>query len=132
VFSIDVREETLESLDSLKHDLGKYLRMPVAFLPKDASTKDIRDALMMALHQTKSKGGRYESARELWEDFVEKNAHNLNQFAEYTVLRKGVDRAIQWERALQDDALLDQNAITRDLGEVHNQITRLIGAVSDA
>jgi hypothetical protein len=132
VFSLDLKEEKLEALDSLRHDLGKYLRMPIAFLPSESSAKEVREALVMALHQTKSQGGRYESAREIWEAFVAKNAQNLEEIQEYLVLVDVVERAFRWERALEDEELLDQSAITRDLGEVYSQITRLIGEVSDA
>lgn len=38
-------DETMDALLDLSHDLGKYLRLPLALLPVDAGPAEVREAL---------------------------------------------------------------------------------------
>ena len=50
----------------LRHDLGKYLRMPLRMLPEEASEAALREAVGLALRQTRRAASGVRSARELW------------------------------------------------------------------
>ena len=69
---IDSSENSAELLDlllDLKHDLGKYLQLPVAMLPPDAGPQALREALEDALSRTRRRGDRVQGAAEIWENF---------------------------------------------------------------
>ncbi len=132
MYSMDTENPALEALDQLKHDLGKYIRMPVAFLAPDASKQDLKQALEMALLQTRSGGGAAQSAKEIWQDFVTENSSTLEGHIGFTELTSAVEDALAWEVALSDESRLDQAAITRDLGQISVLISSLMRELSDA
>ena len=47
-------DDMLDALYDLKHDLGKYIRMPVAMLPADAPVQELREALHAAIFATRN------------------------------------------------------------------------------
>ena len=130
--SMDTENPVLDALDQLKHDLGKYMRMPVAFLAPDASKDDLKQALEMALLQTRSGGGRTQTAKEIWQDFLVDNSSALEGHIGFTELTSAVESALAWEAALSDESRLDQVAITRDLGKVSVLISSLMQELNDA
>ena len=66
------KEELLDILLDLKHDLGKYLRLPLALLPADASPKEVREALKTGLFSTRKSGVKTTSAQELFDETKDK------------------------------------------------------------
>lgn len=132
MFQMDAEDPVLEALSQLKHDLGKYMRMPVAFLAPDASKEDLKQALEMALFQTRSGAGGTQTAKEIWGAFVTDYASALEGHLGFTELTSSVEEALAWEEALSDETVLDQAAITRDLSQVGVQITCLMGELMDA
>ena len=58
-----------ELLYDLKHDLGKYVQIPVAMLPDNAGKPEIKDALNRALYKTRIAGGKVQSAEQIWQDY---------------------------------------------------------------
>ena len=48
------REALVEALYDLKHDLGKYIRLPVAMLPSDATEGEVASAVMQGVERTRS------------------------------------------------------------------------------
>jgi hypothetical protein len=37
----ELKEELLEALSDLKHDLGKYIKLPVTMLPREADPSEV-------------------------------------------------------------------------------------------
>jgi hypothetical protein len=119
-------DATLDLLLDLKHDLGKYLVLPIALLPGDADASALRAALERALHKTRSTRGVTRSAREIWQDFHEELAALLTPESGLDDLRLAVERALQWERALSTPGPLDRAALERDFHAVQVAIAVLI------
>lgn len=56
-----------EALQIARHDLGKYIALQSRWLPEDASTEEIRAALVADLRGTRRSGAIQEDAWQVWE-----------------------------------------------------------------
>jgi hypothetical protein len=129
-------DDALELLLDLKHDLGKYLLLPLALLPKNADDAALRDALMRALLQTRTRrvpadpnggnGGKHVSAEELWRDAAAELQRSGCAREALARIDAAVQRALAWQHALARQGALDRSAIERDLGAVQSAIAELI------
>jgi len=113
------RDATLaELLDDLRHDLAKYLSLPLRMLPRDADAAALRAALADALLHTRRSAGRSLGARELYAraraQLVEANA----DAARLSALDEAVASALAWEDALTGAAPLPRARIEADLAAV--------------
>jgi hypothetical protein len=120
-----------ETLIDLKHDLGKYLVLPLAMLPRDAAQADVRAALARALLQTRKDRAGTHTARSVWQRFEGELAPALSASPAYAALRAAVERALAWEPRLADEAALERTAIETDLRAVQHAIAALIAEVQD-
>ena len=119
-------DATLDLLLDLKHDLGKYLLLPIALLPSDADAAALHDALERALRKTRSTRGVTRSAREIWQGFQAELADELAPGSGLDDLRVAVERALAWEHALAAHAAIDRGAVERDFAAVQTAIAVLI------
>jgi hypothetical protein len=119
-------DATLDLLLDLKHDLGKYLVLPIALLPSDADASALRAALERALRQTRSSRGVTRSAREIWHGFDAELSGALSPGSGLDDLRVAIERALEWEHALAAHATLDRSALERDFAAVQEAIAALI------
>lgn len=117
---MELDEDELDRLADLQHDLGKYLRMPLGFLPRDASNDQVRAAMRKALLETRPA----RSARSLWEAYLHACDDRVRGCAGFEVLQAAVDDALAWEERLDDDAI-DRAAVERDFAAVQDAIRRL-------
>jgi hypothetical protein len=126
------RDDLLDALFDLKHDLGKYIRLPVAMLPADSTAADLRQALGRALLKTRQGPRGDRPAREIWTAFTEEVGRAVDERETAGQLRRAVERALGWERALadDDDTPLDRAALEADLTAVSRCIQALIEEVS--
>ncbi len=122
----EIREDLLEALYDLKHDLGKYIRLPVAMLPPNASPTDLRQALARGLFETRKGPAGVLSAGQIFAAFTGEYGRNCEQFSAYERLTRAVDRAL----ALNDctDAM-ERGEIMHALGNVSAAIQTLIEEV---
>jgi len=126
---------TLELLLDLKHDLGKYMLLPLALLPKGADAAAVRDALERALLRTRTRravagaAAEAQSAREIWHGSAAELVQSGLPRAALADVEQAVERALDWEPALRGDRALERAAIERDLGAVQTAIARLIEEV---
>jgi len=124
------RDEMLDALLDLSHDLGKYLRMPLAMLPAEAGPGDVREALEHALRRTRVGPRGVRGAREIWAGFHEECAAALAGRPGFDALAGAVARALAWERAIDGVEEIDRAALTRDFADVSRRIRELIEEVS--
>lgn len=121
----------LEDLLGLKHDLGKYIRLPLAMLDEEASQAEVRKALERALFKTMKKGAAFTGAREIWESFLSAAGDLLSEFDTFVELEKTVEQALSWESALADRSLIvDRPMMEDDLEAVAQAIQAVIEEVS--
>jgi hypothetical protein len=126
----DTREALEESLYDLKHDLGKYILLPVSMLPDDATREAVAAQTRRAILQT-VKGPRGElSAAALFEKFALEWKETLASFETY----REVERSVAAATALLDELAQKGPVLTRAraaavLGEVSCSIQRLMDEV---
>ncbi len=113
------REDLLDALDELQHDLGKYLRLPLAMLPRDAGPELVREAAQTALLRTRRGAGGVTSAEDIWRAFVDEVGAALP----LNTLEPVVARALAWRGRLDE---LDREALEADLGAVSGAIRALM------
>ncbi|MCU0663006.1 MAG: hypothetical protein MUC50_11855 [Myxococcota bacterium] len=125
------KEDLLDALAELKHDLGKYILLPVSFLPEDASQSEVRAALETALMRTRvTPRGGVRGAEDLWSAFSEECRESLGPLQSFEELQAVVVRALSWaERLTNPVSSLDRAALQADLAEVSAAIARVIEEV---
>lgn len=96
-------DDLLDALLDLKHDLGKYLRLPLAGLASDASELDLQEAVRRALRETRRGPGGVRTARDLWRTFRDDVGDDLTTHTGWTGLCEAVERALAWEAALESN-----------------------------
>ena len=124
------RQQLIDELLDLQHDLGKYIHLPLSFLPRDAASADVSTAVRRALFETRAGPGGVRSAREIWSTFEGAMADRLNRYASFAVLRDVVERALAWEAAARADAEIDRSAVTADLTAVTQAVRNVIDEVN--
>ncbi len=117
--------ELLDLLSDLKHDLGKYIRLPFTMLPPCADWDEVRTALHHALLQTRSGPDGFVPARDVWKRFLDEAGGCFESYAAWKAVVAAVDAALAWEKALQDDAPIEREAVERDLAAVTVALQRL-------
>lgn len=128
--SKDNPELLQELLADLQHDLGKYLRMPLSFLPPDAPYEDVHKALRKALLCTRETPNGVRSARGIWTAFCADARPALEDQPLFVELERAVARALLWEDAAQaPPAPLPRPALEADLQAVTPAIRALLNAL---
>ncbi len=125
-----VPEDVVDDLLDLSHDLGKYLRLPLAMLPGDASPAEVRSALEAALRRTRVGPGGVRPARSIWDALRPGIEDALAGTPGFARLEAAVARALAWERALDGGGGIDRAAVTADFEDVTLCIRALIEEVS--
>ena len=122
------RDDLLDAVLDLQHDLGKYMRQPFAFLPRNARADEVREALRMALHETRKGGLGVRTAREVWMECVA-GAPRLREVPGFTEAEAAVERALAWEARLSQGEALPRAEIESDLSAVQAALSALRAAV---
>jgi hypothetical protein len=124
--------EIVDAILDVKHDLGKYIRMPIAMLPADAPDAALEAALLQALQRTRTgpKGSR--SARSIWNAFSAEVAKALEDEPAFAALGEVVARALSWEDRAAAGAPLDRGGVEADFAAVGERIQDLLDEVSRA
>ena len=128
----DDRRQLVELLQDLQHDLGKYLRMPLAFLPEGASEGDVVAAIRKGLFETRRSGDGVVTASELWERFLEQAKNDLEGEAAFDTLTHTVERALAWEALVKGEAVeVDRERARKDFDAVGAAIRDAIQALKE-
>jgi hypothetical protein len=123
-------DDLLDALLDLKHDLGKYIYLPLAFLPEPATQAQLRDALTTALVRTRVTPQGIRSAQDIWEAFIRESGECAGTLQSFDHLRAIVSQALSWSEKLADSDLdLDSNALRKDLSRVSEAISQVIEEV---
>jgi hypothetical protein len=120
------REEVLDLLLELGHELGKYLRMPLAFLPATASPEELCETVRRTLTQTRDGPRGRRSARQLWTTFVHEAGGRLDSLETFQELEAAVGRALAWEGLQVREGTLSRVQIEADFGAISPAIRAVI------
>lgn len=123
-------EDLLDALYDLKHDLGKYIRMPVLMLPKDADPEVVAAEVERAIDRTRKGPTGVRSAMEIYRAFTAEWESVASAFKEYRALENAVERAVAWRRKVKSpDTSWTRAELERDLTQVGETILALIREV---
>lgn len=119
-------DDVQEILDDLRHDLGKYIALPLSFLPADADDAAIREAIRQGILQTRRQGSSIRTAHELYVEFVDEVGHDLSHLPGWTVLQDAMSTVMAWIDILDDKTEpVDRVAAERELKAVSQAIRQL-------
>jgi hypothetical protein len=125
-------EDTIDLLLDLKHDLGKYICMPLAMLPTDAAPEEIRRALRCALVETRKAGAGTRSAADIWQTFLVEAPQSLTEMPLFADLARCVNDALPLRVFAEGDAPLpDRQELLAVLQEIAVVIQKLIEELID-
>ena len=122
--------ERVDVLLDLQHDLGKYLRLPLAMLPADADDDALREAARVALLRTRRGPDETVPAATLWAHFIAEAGDPAGTPAGDALI-EAVERALAWAPRLEQPAPLDKGALLRDLSAVTAAIRALLHEATD-
>jgi len=124
-------DDILDALADLKHDLGKYLRLPFGMLPADASHEMISEALDTAINRTRTGPSGVRCAASIWAEFTREAGAALSGSARYDELGDAVARALAWSRfTIAGAPPIDRASVERDLRAVSERIQALMEEVA--
>lgn len=121
-------DDLIDALADLKHDLGKYLRLPFSMLPPGETQEQLREAVERAILKTRSGPRGVRPARDIWSGFVEEIGARGMAFNSFPGLRDSVERALAW---LGETGKLDRVAIESDMAAVGKAVQGFIEEVLD-
>jgi len=123
---MNLAEDTLESLDDLLHDLGKYIALPITMLPPTAHHTELRDAVQSALLKTRTSPMGTQTAQAIWDTFCKEVGNQLTGFRGWHRLIEAVDTACAWAERINDTTLvIDRTQVTDDMRAVSAAIRAL-------
>ncbi len=126
-------DKLLDLLLDLDHDLGKYIVMPLNYLPPDAAQHQLRAALGNALLLTRQTVQGVKTAREIWAAFCAETAGCFENVIVFRLLEEAVAGALAWESTINDLGYpLDRVMIENDLRKVPFAIRGLIEETKSA
>lgn len=95
------KDELIDILMDLKHDLGKYIFLHLSHLTTDSPSDLIEDALHVALFKTRKISGQYQTAEQIWIRYKKEIEALDYSFPSYERLTKCVDAALSMESFLE-------------------------------
>ena len=126
----DTREELAETLYDLNHDLGKYIKLPLAMLPKDATQTQIARAVRRGIDETRNGPRGVVSAEMLIDRFDSEWGELLRGRSTYDALKQAVERAVAWAAiAVDEPESLPRETVMADLNAVSEAISMLLSEV---
>jgi hypothetical protein len=119
------REDLIDAVAELEHDLGKYLCLPLALLPRPAGPEDVRAALCTALLETRKGPRGVQSAEDLWRAFAAEAGPALRGRPAYDRLAAAVAGALAWRAHLSPGEAVERERVEADLRAVAEAIRAL-------
>ncbi|MFN3202774.1 MAG: hypothetical protein ACE366_30560 [Bradymonadia bacterium] len=122
-------DDLIDLVADLQHDLGKYLRQPLAFLPAEATDGEVREALETAIKRTRRTPRGVRGAHMIWQEIVDEGGETLRAFSAFAPLEAAVRQALGWEASLADSAPIDRQRALDDMSAVADAIRDLADEV---
>lgn len=124
-------DDLIDVLMDLKHDLGKYIRLPFSMLSQTASSEEVESALETALRRTRSGPSGVRTAKDIWDAFAGEVGDSLESKKEYGALARAVAKALSHEAALCGSVPMpDRETLEADMADVGKCIQELVEEVA--
>ncbi|MDJ0764022.1 MAG: hypothetical protein QNJ97_13655 [Myxococcota bacterium] len=124
------RDDLLDALFDLKHDLGKHIYQPLGMLPPGATAQELRAALETALFSTRKTQTEQVAARKLWVRFADEWQSQLPRFSHYEKLETAIRSALALESVLAKPGIeIERETVGATLRGVGEAIFDLIEEV---
>ena len=117
-------------LEDLRHDLVKYVRLPLRMLPGDAEPDAVRGALECALFRTRESPQQVLSAREVYARARPELLAAEPDFARLRTFEAALNRVLDWEVALRGVRPLDRAQLESDLAALTGALDAWVAEVS--
>jgi hypothetical protein len=119
-------DDVVDILDDLQHDLGKYLYLPLAFLPAGAPDAAVREAARRGLLETRRAGAKIDDAASIWRTFHEEVGCALDEIGLFQALVLRVESAFEWTDRLREETVpIDRLRLEADFSAVGRAIRNL-------
>jgi hypothetical protein len=119
-----------ELLEDLRHDLVKYVRLPLRMLPGDAEPDAVRGALECALLRTRESPQQVLSAREIYARVKPALLSAAPDAARLQAFDAALTRVLAWEAALAGSRALDRSQLEADLAALASTLDAWLAEVS--
>ena len=129
LLSMPPNDDIIDALTDLQHDLGKYIHMPLSYLPEEAPADEVLAALRRGLLETRTAPSGLVSARALWDAFVAEAGSTVSEYDAYRALSQTVQRALAWVDRM--DLPIDRQRAQTDLAAVAPATRALREAIED-
>ncbi len=100
--------DLVEVLDDLRHDLVKYLSLPLRMLPVDAPEDEVRRAVEQALFATQSGAGGRRDAQTIYAQLRSELCARGADAVQLSRLDEVVGRALAWRARLTSEHAFDR------------------------
>jgi len=104
------RNDLIDLLMDLEHDLGKHLWLPLGMLAEDAGQTEVRAAVRQALLNTRIGPGGTRGAAGIWQDFLDEMGTAISELENFEDLEAAVEQALSWEERLELDSWQEDTA----------------------
>lgn len=94
------KDELVEILMDLKHDLGKYMFLHLSHLTQDSPPDMVNEALHTALYETRTVSGVTQSAEQIWQRYKNELALLDYSFDGHARLISAVEAALSMQQFL--------------------------------
>ena len=129
----DLKEELLEALSELKHDLGKYIKLPVTMLPWEVDPGEVALEVKRAIHRTRRGPDGDRSAADIFGAFTAEWEGEIRAFKGYRRLCQAVAQAISWSaRVDEGPETWSRKDVEADLKMVGETIQALMREIEGA
>jgi hypothetical protein len=119
-----------ELLEDLRHDLVKYVRLPLRMLPGDADPDAVRGALACALLRTRESPDEVLSAREIYARAKPALLAAAADPARLAAFDGALARVLAWEARLSGARALDRKQLESDLSALAAALDAWLAEVS--
>ena len=126
------RDDLLDAIDDLAHDLGKHARLPLRMTPIEVDEQTVRAAGLTGLLRTRRSPRGDMSAEDIWARFKADVGNNLSGLSSWQPLGDAVDTALAWIPVLQDQTRgFERHELDRDLLAISKAIRTLREELDD-
>ena len=119
-----------ELLEDLRHDLVKYVRLPLRMLPGDADLDAVRGAVECALLRTRESPQQVLSAREIYAQAKPALLAASANPVRLQAFEAALTRVLAWEACLGGARALDRAQLEADLAALAGALDAWLGEVS--